>query len=244
MAGGTGQSKGTGSVANKVTEASDHKEGPLSGAYTTADSWAKAEAGALHGRASASANVWNNGASTIGFAEVNAGFSDWIKVDSTQVAVGTPVTLTFTQHVDGGIVGSDGFFGLAESGLAIGGTTTYPITSRFVEWDRRYSPNPADIGSGRVEAAPIVVTTTVGATVSISAWLRLQAGAGNGFAPGGSVVMSYGNTARYYGSSSLAGVSLIGSGGHNYAAPVPEPATLGVLLAGLAALRRRGRRRA
>ncbi|RYG23431.1 PEP-CTERM sorting domain-containing protein [bacterium] len=241
LGGGTWKTDYSGDLQNKPS-ASAHAliDGPFSGsAYSLGEGWATATPGTLHAKARGASTTNASNASSVGNSEATASFTDTITVASGSLAVGTPVTLTFSQGVSGLISGTDAYRANVYSTFRLNGNAAYQ--SEYFKWEYTYRfSNEAP--SGTTDGGPIVLNTSVGSTVSIMGYLKVGAYTGNGWYSGGSLTVDYGHTAHYYAKSDVEGVSLLGESGHDYAAPVPEPASLAaVVLGGLGLVARRRR---
>lgn len=207
------------------------------GAYTSSgEGLATATPGSLHATVSGSTSSSPQHASSLGCARANAYFFDILHVTSTSLAAGTPVRLTLTQSVSGIFDGQGAYRGTVYSSFSADNST-----SHYSKWNYTYLSSN-ETPSGTLEASPIYVNTFVGASFGLSGFLEIAVQTGHGWYNGGSLTVDYGHTANYYASSNLAGVSLTGDSGHNYAQPVPEPATCAALGAGALAFVRRRRR--
>lgn len=189
----------------------------------------------------------------------DAHFNDTLLVVSKTLAKGAPVDIRFSGRVHGAIAQPEGSLGnhIRAAAWLIG---DWHIETSSLYGDSTIVADERCIGRGLGEtcaAGPnsfgdyaFIVSTRVGETVTL--WAGLSAGLNAG------IPQSF--EGNYYSQTSFAnalnsmtmfaapidvGVNLIAQSGHNYAAPVPEPATWAIAIGGvlglLAVVRRRNR---
>jgi len=176
---------------------------------------------------------------------------DTILVTSSQLAQGTPVTLSLAGYFDGTLSGSANInanqgaatyayiYSLIEIGSSYNGSS-FIDTFNFSAGFQNDGPGQEADTSGFFRSYSDTLNAYVGSSISIRSVLQAgsQTGAHNGIflAEGSAEAQSSAtsmNSLTTYLTPITAGVQLIAQSGHDYAAPVPEPAAWAMLLAGL-----------
>jgi hypothetical protein len=225
---GTPMQQGTGWVKN----AGVYLEGGASDNMGTSHALAWSQFGALH--ASASANAVAPGIKDGWFthaASASVKFEDSLKVGGTSGLV----TLTFKMHVDGGITSTNKDTSWAHG--SAGFTVYAPSFSggQYYDSDRSY---------GLVNRVlSYTCSVPAGSTIGLTGYLTADALAQSHYTIGATSSGSdFGNTAKFWVSAADPNVTITGLSGFNYAAPVPEPASMAALAIGAAGLLKRRRK--
>lgn len=163
-----------------------------------------------------------------GVATASATFADTLRVDGAGLALGTPVNYRLDLHISGRVLGQLG--------------TTAPFSNTYA--DATALLRLADLSSGqqvsfewrsRDQATglySITLNTAVGHELRLTGNLGVSAWADSAVA-GRSASADFMNTAVFQLAPSVAGLNTVGVSGHDFsAAPVPEPASWALMLAG------------
>ncbi|GCL62446.1 PEP-CTERM sorting domain-containing protein [Pseudaquabacterium pictum] len=169
---------------------------------------------------------------TLGYsnATVQGRFYDTVLVGGAGLTLGTPVSYRVEFDISGSLsrplFESGGFLsvdGLAE--VRLRDLTSFQEVS--LSWDA--SKN----ATGRYA---LTLNTQVGHSLAVSGMLYAGAYVSSYATLGRSAVADFGHSAAYSLTPSVAGLNTVGASGHDFLAPVPEPATAASLLLGLAVL--------
>lgn len=169
---------------------------------------------------------------TIGYsnATVQARFYDTVLVEGAGLAPGTPVSYRVEFDISGSLsrpVFEMGGF-LSADGLA---EVRLRDLSSFQEVSLSW--NAANDAAGRYA---LTLNTQVGHSLSLSGMLYAGAYVSSYAQLGRSAVADFYHSAAYSLAPSVAGLNTVGASGHDFLAPVPEPATWAALLLGLCTL--------
>ncbi len=172
-------------------------------------------------------HVLTNGYSN---ATVQGRFYDTVLVTGAGLAVGTPVSYRVDFDISGSITqpnfelgGAFSADGLAE--VRLRDLSTFEEVS--LSWDANRH------ATGRWS---LTLATQVGHSLGLSGMLYAGAYVGSYARLSRSAVADFGSSAHYSLTPSVAGLNTVGASGHDFLAPVPEPATWAGLLVGLAVL--------
>ncbi|MFB2969826.1 hypothetical protein ACE1CD_12700 [Aerosakkonema sp. BLCC-F183] len=145
----------------------------------------------------------------VAIAFSSAYFHDTIAVRSHNLAIGSPVTLIFSQVVAGAFEMGEG-----ESQGTV--QSTFRIDNELL-----YYASNIDSQSDTTQTSDsqiLVVNTTVGSTINICGRLDAIVQVHNG----GSIVADYSNTTTFYADSQTPEVILVSASGHDYSHIMPE----------------------
>lgn len=220
LADANGSVASTGFVLGPTATAARSFESPAGYGHAAAS----AEEGKLHAYAQAFAKAPSADAqlNTV-CVTATSSFIDTIHIGGTR---GKTTTITLGVRLDGTLVGAGSF---AEASFAAGSLGEVDILASTPGAFDQY----ASVSFEVAEDSDVYVAALLNASATADArW-----GTGDAFASS-----DFGHTARFAMRSSDPSVSVIGSGGFNYAQPVPEPGSLCALTLGAGVLARSRRR--
>jgi hypothetical protein len=169
---------------------------------------------------------------TIGYsnATVLARFYDTVLVEGAGLAPGTPVSYRVEFDISGSL--SRPVFEIGGF-LSVDGLAEVRLRDLSSIQDVSLSWNAARDAAGRYA---LTLNTQVGHSLGLSGMLYAGAYVGSYAQLGRSAVADFYHSAAYSLAPSVAGLNTVGASGHDFLAPVPEPATGAALLLGLGAL--------
>lgn len=169
------------------------------------------------------------------FSNASAGFNDEWLIQGAGLAAGTPVTLLFTVQISGTDSSTSMLYGASQQAAAAVALSARDVGVAGLTQTFNWGSVAQATGS-----YVWAYSTFVGRTVALSAGLSTLATVDQ-YSSVGSMYADFSHTINLYVAPSLAGISTVSLGGHDYAlAAVPEPATWLLMALGVVALWLRG----